>query len=112
MYCTCQLCEVERLVPMPDDCVFAVHKSSIEIEEDSCKGLPLDWSGKRWLLAIRSHDELFLEKVTWKKGWVVRSQCAYVCTTYSIRKIKESEFLGSLLKAFGNINILAACIIV
>lgn len=30
-------------------------------------------------------------------------------TTYRIRKIKESEFLGSLLKAFGNINILAAC---
>lgn len=66
MYCTCQLCEVERLVPMLDDCVFAVHKCSIEIEENSCKGLPLDWSGKRWLLDIRRHDELFFEKVTWK----------------------------------------------
>lgn len=91
---------------MLDDCVFAVHKCSIEIEENSCKGLPLDWSGKRWLLDIRRHDEQFFEKVTWK---VVRSQNVpmYV-TTYSIMKIKESEFMGSLLKAFGNINILAA----
>lgn len=101
MYCTCQLCEVERLVPMLNDCVFAVHKCSIEIEENSCKGLPLDWSGKRWLLDIRRHDELFFEKVTWKLCG------AKIC----LCMLLHTEFMGSLLKAFGNINILAAWIV-
>lgn len=62
MYYTCKACEVERLVPMLGDCIFAIDKCSIEIEENACKSVPLNWSGKRWLLSIRRHDELFLGK--------------------------------------------------
>lgn len=60
---------------------------------------------------LLSEDMLscFLKKWRGRRVGLCGAKCAYVCTTYSIRKIKESEFFGSLLKAFGNINILAAC---
>ena len=47
----------------------------------------------------------FLKK--WRGSCRSQNVPMYV-TTYSIEKIKESEFLGSLLMAFGNINNLAA----
>ena len=88
MHGTCKACEDERLVPMLGDCIFAVHKCSIEIEKNSCKSVPLNWSGKRWLLSIRRHGELFLGKSDVGEGLGVRSSL--------LQEIKEKcvSFLG------------------